>query len=299
MPESDPSEVSSASPREGHRPGGEIVLSPPQSALDDFARTGGRLVALTGAGVSTESGVPDFRGANGYWTQGSTNWFAQDLATRQAFARHRDVVWSWYLYRRNLCATVEPNEAHHALVRLDRALGERFVLITQNVDGLHRRAGSTEARTFAIHGDIGLMRCFRECRPDALPIPAGIGPTERGEAATAEDLAALTCPSCGGTTRPHVLWFDECYDELNYRWDSSLHAAEEASLLLVAGTSGQTNLPRQIVALATRRRIPIFEVNLERSPFSAAAEASGGASVQARCGEVLPLWAARILGENS
>src|SRR5512134_3855043 len=98
----------------------------------------GRIVALTGAGVSAESGIPTFRGKEGYWTIGSQEYHPQELATRQAFRAMPWQVWAWYLYRRGVCLRAQPNAAHHALARLARALPDRLALVTQNVDGLHR-----------------------------------------------------------------------------------------------------------------------------------------------------------------
>src|SRR5690349_7061367 len=110
----------------------------------------GRVVALTGGGVSAESGIPTVRGKEGYWTIGSREYHPQELATHEAFLAMPWEVWAWYLYRRGVCRVAAPNAGHAALVRWDLALGERFALVTQNVDGLHARAGSTPARTYTI-----------------------------------------------------------------------------------------------------------------------------------------------------
>ncbi|HTL34091.1 MAG TPA: Sir2 family NAD-dependent protein deacetylase, partial [Kofleriaceae bacterium] len=107
----------------------------------------GHVLVLTGAGVSAESGIPTFRGKEGYWTVGAREYHPQELATHDAFERMPWEVWAWYLYRRGVCRAAEPNAAHQAIVRWDAALGARFGLITQNVDGLHRRAGSPAERT--------------------------------------------------------------------------------------------------------------------------------------------------------
>ena len=98
---------------------------------------------LTGAGVSAESGIPTFRGREGYWTVGSTEYHPQEMATLQAFEAMPEEVWRWYLYRLGACREAQPNQAHRAIVRLEERLGDRFCLITQNVDGLHLRAGSS------------------------------------------------------------------------------------------------------------------------------------------------------------
>ena len=237
----------------------------------------GTVLALTGAGVSAESGIPTFRGKEGYWTVGAREYHPQELATHDAFTRIPWDVWAWYLYRRAVCRAAEPNAAHAALVRWDAALGEKFGVITQNVDGLHRRAGSPAARTYPIHGDIGLMRCAADCTLDRFPIPELVGALGKGEAVTAEHKALLVCPRCGGMARPHVLWFDESYDEPRFFLDTARRLASRATLLVVAGTSAQTNLPWQVVTVAARAGATILDINIEDNPFAEIAAASGGA----------------------
>src|SRR3954466_12730475 len=95
------------------------------------ALRGGNVVVLTGAGISAESGIPTFRGKEGYWTIGAREYQPQELATWEAFQQMPWDVWAWYLYRRGVCRAAEPNAAHAAIVTLDGALGERFALITQ------------------------------------------------------------------------------------------------------------------------------------------------------------------------
>ena len=119
----------------------------------------GRCLFLTGAGISAESGIPTFRGPEGYWRVGSRNYHPQELATRAAFEAMPAAVWGWYLERYRRSAQAQPNVAHHALVQAAQLLGERFLLITQNVDGLHRRAGSPADQTYEIHGNIAYVRC--------------------------------------------------------------------------------------------------------------------------------------------
>ena len=237
----------------------------------------GKVIGLTGAGVSAESGIPTFRGQEGYWTVGSRDYHPQELATHDAFSRMPWDVWAWYLYRRGVCRAAAPNAAHDAFVRLDRALGDRFALITQNVDGLHRRAGSPAERTFTIHGDIGLMRCAHDCCLDRWPIPDAVPALRKGETVTAAMRALLVCPRCGGMARPHVLWFDESYDEERFFLETSRRIAAEAALLVVVGTSAQTNLPWQVVTLAARAGATIIDVNVEENPFGEIAAGSGGA----------------------
>jgi NAD-dependent deacetylase len=244
-----------------------------QEILNEVRGAGGRVVALTGAGISAESGIPTFRGAEGYWVVGSRNYMPQEMATRAMFESNPAEVWRWYLYRFGVCRDALPNAGHRALAELDRALGERFHLVTQNIDGLHLRAGSTPDRTYSIHGDAAWVRCADECTAGRIPLP-DLG--ERGGDAPLgeEERRRLSCPRCGGWLRPHVLWFDEYYDEENYRMQSALRAASQADLLLVVGTSGATNLPAQIGELAYRRGIAFVDVNPEENPFAELARAS-------------------------
>ena len=256
--------------------------------LDHAGASLGPVVILTGAGISAESGIPTFRGPEGYWTIGSRVYQPQELATRSAFERMPDEVWSWYLYRLGVCRAARPNAAHEACVRAERCFGERFVLITQNVDGLHLRAGSSEARTFQIHGNLERMRCAGGCTTELVPIPEGVSPKGRGEPLTESDRALLVCPRCGGRSRPHVLWFDETYDEGFFRFQSSLAAAERCRLLVVVGTSGATTLPQHVVSLACASGARVIDVNPDRNPFSQLAISAGGRWLQGGACRWLP-----------
>ena len=253
-------------------PGILPAMEPRLTALLDEVRAArGKVVALTGAGISAESGIPTFRGSEGYWVVGSRNYMPQEMATKAMFDRRPDEVWRWYLYRFGVCKDAAPNAGHRALVTLEERLGDRFTLVTQNIDGLHRRAGSR--RVFAIHGDAAWVRCADECGLGRVDQP-DLGRRDASTPFTAADRKALTCPRCGGWLRPHVLWFDECYDEENYAADSALRAAGAADLVLVVGTSGATNLPMQIGEIAFFRRIALVDVNPEENPFSELAERS-------------------------
>ncbi len=239
--------------------------------LAEVRQKNGKVLALTGAGISAESGIPTFRGQGGYWVVGSQNYMPQEMATHEMFERAPEEVWRWYLYRFGVCRHAQPNPGHLALVALERALGDRFTLVTQNIDGLHRRAGSE--RVLCIHGDAAYVRCARACGLGVVDLSPGLVPRGDGALGPAE-RAALTCPRCGGWLRPHVLWFDEYYDEEHYRMDSALRAAGEADLLLVVGTSGATNLPMQIGQLAYRRGAALVDVNPEQNPFAEMASLS-------------------------
>jgi NAD-dependent deacetylase len=246
------------------------------------------VLVLTGAGISAESGIPTFRGEEGYWVVGSHNYMPQEMATQRMFRRNPEEVWRWYLYRFSICREAMPNEGHKALVRLEEGLQARFLLATQNIDGLHRRAGSSPERTYCIHGDFSWVRCANACRQELLPMPDF--PSRGKESAfEEEDREKLTCPYCTGWLRPHVLWFDEYYDETYYRMSSSLQAAQEAALLLVVGTSGATNLPMQIGSIALQCGAAVVDVNPAENPFSRIAQSSpNGFFAQGTACERLP-----------
>jgi len=262
------------------------------SLLEEVRAARGRVVALTGAGISAESGIPTFRGAEGYWVVGSRNYMPQEMATREMFDRRPDEVWRWYLYRFGVCRGAQPNQGHLALVALEHALADRFTLVTQNIDGLHRRAGSR--RVFTIHGDAAWVRCADGCGQPRLDQP-DMGPRAAATPFTADDRRRLSCPRCGGWLRPHVLWFDECYDEENYSMQSALRAAGAADLLLVVGTSGATNLPMQIGELCWRRGVALVDVNPEENPFAELAQRSArGFFARGAACERLPAIAAAL-----
>ncbi|MEO8184716.1 MAG: Sir2 family NAD-dependent protein deacetylase, partial [Deltaproteobacteria bacterium] len=226
----------------------------------------GRCLFLTGAGISAESGIPTFRGPEGYWRVGSRNYHPEQLATRAAFDAMPATVWGWYLHRYRTCTQAHPNAAHQALVQAAQLLGERFLLITQNVDGLHRRAGSPAAQTYEIHGNIAYARCSADCA--GLSPVSGLLDRFPTEAEPRELPAAFHCAGCGARLRPHVLWFDEFYDEPLFRLESSRRAAASAALLVVIGTTGATSLPLQIGELAARSDCPLVVINPEPNPFS-------------------------------
>jgi NAD-dependent deacetylase len=253
----------------------------------------GLVLALTGAGVSAESGIPTFRGEEGYWRIGSRNYFPEELATRAAFERMPREIWSWYLYRRGVCRAAAPNAAHLALSQLDRAFATSatndFLLVTQNVDGLHLRAGNAPERTYQIHGNIDFMRSVHDHASHCYPLPDTLDIAwERDRLLTPAEHAALVCPD-GAAARPHVLWFDESYDEERYRFRSTLDAVECASLVIVIGTAGATYLPSLIVERSVERGTPMLVINRDPSPFTAAAEqADAGHFLQGVAATLVP-----------
>ncbi len=257
-----------------------------ESLAADAIAAPGLIVWLTGAGISAESGVPTFRGEEGYWRVGSRHYHPQELATFAAFSAMPREVWSWYLYRRGVCRAAEPNAAHRALAALEASLRSRFVLVTQNVDGLHLRAGNSLERTYPIHGNIDFMR---PVGGDAIvPIPEGI-PVHWPKGRRVTDVEMALLEADGRPARPHVLWFDEVYDEAKFRFESSLRAVAQASLLVVVGTTGATNLPMQLGTLAARRGTPLIVINPEPNPFSRLVEQGvPGVFLRGTAGEHVP-----------
>jgi NAD-dependent deacetylase len=252
------------------------------------------VVVLTGAGISAESGIPTFRGKDGYWTVGSTHYTPMQMATRAMFDEAPEQVWAWYLWRFSVCVKAEPNAGHRAIVSLEKALGDRMALVTQNVDGLHQRAGSSSARTYPIHGDARMMRCSTECHEALHELPSSLG----GQNDPSALRRGLTCEQCGGWLRPHVLWFDEFYEERFYRSESALAAARNASLLIVVGTSGATTLPMRIATECVRRGVPIIDVNIEQNVFSEMA-VSGGVQLTGPAASVLPELVHLLVADSS
>jgi NAD-dependent deacetylase len=210
-------------------------------------RNGKRLAILTGAGVSAESGVPTFRASDGLW-EGHR---IEDVASPEGFDRNAKLVWEFYNGRRANLTRVSPNPGHHALASLEELFGERFDLITQNVDGLHQAAGNQ--RVHELHGNIRQTRC-----------------TECGDVADhgLETLPAMPeCPHCGGLLRPQIVWFGEMLPP--DVWEKALHAVMECDTFLVVGTSAVVHPAAGLIGLARRRRTPtVIEVNLDRTVAS-------------------------------
>ncbi|MFN2167856.1 MAG: SIR2 family NAD-dependent protein deacylase, partial [Anaerolineae bacterium] len=203
--------------------------------------------------------------------------------------RRPDAVWQWYLHRATVCSTAAPNPGHTAVAEMDRMIGERFTLITQNVDSLHLRAGSPEERTYQIHGNVFQTRCAAACGKELHPLPSGLVGRPKDAPLNNSEQALLTCPRCGDRLRPHVLWFDEVYDEAYFRFHSSLQTAAATGLLLVVGTSGATNLPNQVAWTVFQNGGTIIDINTAPIPFSQLAlRTPGGAFIKGTSGRILP-----------
>ncbi|MEJ2157234.1 MAG: Sir2 family NAD-dependent protein deacetylase [Desulfobacteraceae bacterium] len=231
-----------------------------------------RVTVLTGAGISAESGIPTFRGPEGYWTIGSRVYQPQEMATLQMFRKDPRSVWQWYLYRLGVCRQADPNPGHFALADMEHQLPGQFTLVTQNVDNLHRKAGQSSDSTYEIHGNIHWVRCAANCGQPIMPLPDPVSVKKRDEPISDDEWQSLHCPRCRHLLRPHVLWFDESYNEEHYRYESTLDAGRQTGLLIVVGTSGATNLPNQLVAEVYHRSGVIIDINIASNLFGKLAE---------------------------
>ena len=227
--------------------------------------TGARQIAvLTGAGISAESGVPTFRDAlTGYWAQ----FRAEDMATEAGFRANPQRVWDWYQHRREMLAAVEPNAAHRALAVFAERHPGRLTLITQNVDGLHQRAGSCDV--LCLHGDITANHWLdtpRTCCDVAHAVP-GRPPY---------------CKGCGNLLRPGVVWFGEALPDAALA--AAQHAAEHCDLMLVVGTAGTVYPAAGLAHVARAAGARVVVVNPAPSDLDDAAHAL----LRGAAGEVLP-----------
>jgi NAD-dependent deacetylase len=237
--------------------GSPADLPPPQIAEAAQAiRASQHLVVLTGAGISKESGIPTFRDAlDGLWAQ----YDPQQLATPRAFRRNPRLVWDWYSHRRDLLAQAQPNPAHYAIADLDRHLAH-VVVITQNIDGLHQRAGSRDV--IAMHGDIRRNRCFANCQGDPTYIDVDGLDWDR-------EAGPPRCPYCGDYVRPDVVWFEERLPPAAL--DRALQLCETTDVMLVVGTSGTVQPAASLPFLAHEHGATIVEVNPDLTPITSVA----------------------------
>jgi NAD-dependent protein deacetylase/lipoamidase len=227
------------------------------------------LLVLTGAGVSAESGIPTFRGSNGLWE----NHPVERVASPQGFAADPALVWRFYSQRRAGAAGVQPNPGHAAIAQWEQRLGDRFLLATQNVDGLHRLAGSQ--RMVEMHGHLFTTRCSRCSRPpfeDRTVYESGVVPK---------------CDQCGGSLRPHIVWFGEYLEPANLERIGTFiqRGAREGRLVfLAAGTSGAVYPAAGLVDEVRRAGGETWLVNADPAENTHRFQHF----VQGRSGEVLP-----------
>lgn len=217
---------------------------------------------LTGAGISAESGVPTFREAQtGLWAK----YDPQELATPEAFERNPKLVWEWYAWRRELVAKANPNAGHMALVELE-SCASHFTLITQNVDGLHQRAGSK--KIIELHGSIARTKCsFDGDLVEAWSETAQVPPP---------------CPRCGHPLRPDVVWFGESLPRAALA--AAVEAAQRCDVFLSIGTSSVVEPAASLPRLAAERGATVIEINPDRTPLTDFVPYW----LQGRSGEILP-----------
>jgi NAD-dependent deacetylase len=219
------------------------------------------ICVLTGAGISAESGVPTFRGKEGLWEK----FRPEELATPEAFAENPQRVWCWYQYRRDLLANVQPNAGHTALARWESLISD-FLVVTQNVDGLHQVAGNR--KVCELHGDIRANRCSRcgaESSADAAPVSGQV------------PLCA-----CGGMLRPGVVWFGEALPEGPLR--AAICAAQACDLMVTVGTSALVYPAAALPELALQAGAAVIEINTEETSFTPHATHH----LRGSAGEILP-----------
>ncbi len=230
-------------------------------------RSAQRVTVLTGAGVSAESGVPTFRGKDGLWRDRRVH----ELATPRALLEEPDLAWEWYHWRRGLVNLAAPNSAHYALARIQDEVPS-FCLLTQNVDGLHSRAGSRNV--VELHGNIHRARC--EGCGCVVPL--------------AGEQGVPRCSTCGSAMRPDVVLFGESLDEGVVR--TAVSAAAECDVFLVVGTSGVVYPAAALPGIARESGAFVAVVNAEPTPLSEVADES----FVGLCGEVLPALVAQAWG---
>lgn len=232
-----PPPVESAMPSQAPSPSAAPAI--PESLIDRL-REARSVAALTGAGISAESGVPTFRDAQtGLWAQ----FDPLELATPDAFRRNAKLVWDWYAWRRELVAQAKPNAGHRALAALESRVPE-FLVITQNVDGLHRSAGSR--RVVELHGNLQRVKCSRE--GTIVETWDDSSPRE-----------APRCTSCGAFLRPDVVWFEETLPEEALA--QAERAARDCDVLLVVGTAAEVYPAAMLPAYARHHGAAIVEIN--------------------------------------
>jgi NAD-dependent deacetylase len=232
------------------------------SKLHSLLQRAESVCVLTGAGISAESGVATFRGADGLWSKLKP----EELANFDAFMRNPEMVWEWYSYRKNIIHDVKPNPAHYALVRIEQLI-KKFTLVTQNVDNLHARAGSKQV--LELHGNIERSYCIN------------CGKFAENVEVSAENKVPK-CQSCGGMIRPDVVWFGEMLPEGVF--EAASEAASECELFLTIGTSSVVYPAAGLSHTAKANGAYVVEINTEQTEVSHKVNET----LLGKAGEVLP-----------
>ena len=233
------------------------------NSVSSLLKSTKKIVVLTGAGISAESGIPTFRGKDGFWKK----YRAEELATPEAFRRNPELVWEWYNYRREIIHSKKPNQGHMTLSKWEKSgYFESFTLITQNVDGFHIIAGNKNV--LEIHGNIWKVRCtscFKEEFNYEVPL---------------KELPPKC--ECGGILRPGVVWFGESLpqDALS----KSFEALKNSDVVLVVGTSGIVYPAASMPYFARERGAKVVEININETPISEYADYF----LKGKAGEILP-----------
>jgi NAD-dependent deacetylase len=209
------------------------------------------VVALTGAGISAESGVPTFRGTDGLWSKLKP----EELANFDAFLKNPELVSEWYKHRREITRVAKPNAAHYALVEMEKMFSN-FTLVTQNIDNLHRRAGSKNIAE--LHGNIERNYC--------------LGCGKRFDGDDFDKNGSFKCVECGGLIRPDIVWFGEMLPP--DQWEMAENASANADVMYVIGTSAVVYPAAQLPMTTKRNGGRIIEINKEQTPVSEFADAS-------------------------
>ena len=229
-------------------------------------RAARRVMALTGAGVSAASGIPTFRApGKGLWSQYAPSVFA----TPKGWARDPQLVWGWYTHRRRLALRAQPNAAHIALAMLE-ARYPTFTLVTQNVDGLHQRAGSQQV--IELHGSLFRFRCSRDDTPVDWRDPDDDNPAALAALERGETPPVPHCPDCDALIRPDVVWFEEALPRGAYA--KAERAAGDCEVCFIIGTSALVWPAAGLPSLADREGATLIEINPEVTDLTRAADLS-------------------------
>lgn len=231
--------------------------------LIEILRHTNRVAVSTGAGISAESGIPTFRGKDGLWKE----FRPEELATPTAFNQNPKLVWEWYDWRRGIIAQKEPNPGHKVLARWEKTFSA-FSLITQNIDGLHHKAGSRNI--LELHGNIWKLRCTGE---ETI--------TENYETPIKE-IPPL-CTDCGAILRPHVVWFGE--DLSPTILQKAFLLSSECEVMFVIGTSAVVQPAASLPLAAGEAGAKIVEINPDPTPLTSYADFS----FRGKAGEILPI----------
>lgn len=238
----------------------------------ELVENANNIVILTGAGISAESGIPTFRGDQGLWKDIRP----EDIATPEAFAKDPKFVWEWYDLRRQTIIEAEPNPGHYALVELENKK-EGFTLITQNIDGLHKRSGNKNI--IEMHGNIWQMRCTK-CGHIYFDYEVPL------------KQLPPSCKKCGEMTRPNVVWFNEIIPMSTI--DACVIAIDNCDVMLIVGTSGVVEPAASMGLMAVRTGKKVIEINLDTTPGTGLYHLS----LRGKSGEILPEFYKHTKGYN-